>query len=346
VGRLTRRVLEHRSTETDPIERGRGLGRALAPAVANTVRTYVRLLHEATRLSRPAMQEAGARVRAQLAARRPDLVAELDGIAAGSGQDVRLLCAVNARTELLAGVPAAECSLVARPGALAQTWDWHPALRASLVTWIVEQGRGRWFATVTEAGVLGKLGVSSAGLCVGLNFLRSSADGGVDGTPIHVLLRELLDRADSLGGARAELRAARPAASSCITLADREEVVAAELSPAGCAFVAAEADGLLVHTNHFLAPLAARDLELADGDGTLRRRAHLRAAARRDGFAPESLLRAHTGGPQPVCRHEDPRDPWSDRRATLAAVAMAPGRLRVAAGPPCEVAFTDVRLPG
>ena len=62
-------------------------------------------------------------------------------------------------------------------GLLAQNWDWHPDLRASTVVWIVEHD-DRWFATLTEAGILAKIGLNSAGLGVCLNILRTTADGG------------------------------------------------------------------------------------------------------------------------------------------------------------------------
>ncbi len=109
------------SREPRPGDRGRGFGRALADQVAATVATYRRLLRSVADL-RAAGDEVGARL-------DPELVTELEGIAAGAGQDVRELLAINARTELMAGVPG-ECSLFGRvepAGAwLAQTWDWHP----------------------------------------------------------------------------------------------------------------------------------------------------------------------------------------------------------------------------
>ena len=53
---------------------------------------------------------------------------------------------------------------------LAQNWDWHPDLSASTVIWIVEHDDS-WFATLTEAGILAKIGLNDAGLGVCLNIL-------------------------------------------------------------------------------------------------------------------------------------------------------------------------------
>jgi isopenicillin-N N-acyltransferase like protein len=332
----------HRSAEIAPTDRGHAFGVARRDAVANTVAVYRRLLAETAGLSGADIRSAGRRVGAQLDRRWPDLVGELEGIAAGARVPVDLLLAVNARTELLGGA-GGECSLVASVEdgrcVVAQNWDWHPDLGPSLVAWVVSQQAGRWFTTVTEAGMLAKLGLSSAGICCGLNFLRTSLDGGVDGVPIHVLLRVLLDRIDTFADALELIRSAPVSGSSCITLGSTE-LVAAELSPAGCRLVRPDADGRLTHTNHFVAgPPAGDDLEAAEAPSTLIRLSLLAYG--------QDALRSHANAPESICRHASPRDRWADRRATLASLLMEPGtpRLRVAAGPPCRHALADVTLP-
>jgi isopenicillin-N N-acyltransferase-like protein len=192
------------------------------------------------------------------------------------------------------------------------------------LVWVVEQPGGRWFATLTEAGILGKIGLSSAGLCFGLNFLRCSLDGGLDGVPVHVLLRRLLDRTDSLEDAVALLRTARVSASSCVTLGSPDEVVAVELSPGGARVLRGEP---LLHSNHFLAgPPAGEDLEAAEEPSTLDRLAELERS--RSLSAPA------------LCRHDGDV-------ATLASVVMEPGvpRMRVSDGPPCSHPLEEVALP-
>ena len=54
-------------------------------------------------------------------------------------------------------------------------------------------------STFTEAGLLAKTGLNDAGLGVTLNFLASDADGGLDGMPIHLLLRMLLEEGTDHG---------------------------------------------------------------------------------------------------------------------------------------------------
>lgn len=253
-----------------------------------------------------------------------DLAAEIEGIAAGAGVAVDALLAMQARTELLAG---AECSLIGTPGRVEQNWDWYPEIVP--LVWVVEQGEGRWFCTFTEAGMVGKIGLSSAGLCFGLNLLSCSLDGGLGGVPVHVLLRTLLDRADTFDAAVAVLCSASVSASSCVTVGSADEVVAVELSPGGARLVRGDP---LLHTNHFLAgPPAGTDIEDDPSTG-------------------ERLRVLQSGGSLSapgVCRHDDPRVPWPERVATLASVVMEPGvpRLRIADGPPCETPFAEVPLP-
>jgi isopenicillin-N N-acyltransferase-like protein len=273
-------------------------------------------------------------------------VEELEGIAGGAGVDVRELLAVNARTELLAGTQAAvgECSLVARRAAgggwLAQTWDWHPDLRTSAVAWTVSHAGG-WFQTVTEAGVLAKLGHNRDGVACGLNFLTCSTDGGLDGVPIHVLLRLVLERCSDGPSARELLAGTRTSASSCVTVATATDLFAAECSPGGARLVEPDADGWLVHTNHFLAePPDGYDPMPAAHPGTLERFARVARAARAGAAVPQ-VLAQHGALTEPVCRHDDPAVAWPDRRATLLAVWAQPAlrSFRVARGEPCTAPF-------
>jgi isopenicillin-N N-acyltransferase-like protein len=342
----------------------------MSRAVDNTVVVYRRLLAERGGWTRAELRDHGRRVAGAMAAMElGDLVDEIEGIAAGARHDAEELVAINARTELLArSVPISECSLVgvvSNAGAprclLAQNWDWHPDLRESLVWWHVEGRGSRWFTTLTEAGMVAKLGMNSRGICVGLNFLSSSADEPLAKVPLHVLLRVLLDRTDTLSEALGLLLGADVAASACVTVgcADQEEAaaVSVELSPAGANVVWPDREGRLVHTNHFLAaPSPARDTGLAEGADSLVRWWSLsRRAPGFPGASPEGLLGvlgSHHGAPGSLCRHPRAGAAWLDRVETLLSVVFDPGALTmtVVPGAPCpsagkgRMAFAGSRL--
>jgi isopenicillin-N N-acyltransferase like protein len=339
----------HHSREESPAARGRAFGSAQRAAVANTVAVYRRMLG----LGDAELERLGSAVGERVCSKWPALAEELCGIASGAGVEPALLWAVNARSELLGG--DGECSLIGRLDgsrvSIAQNWDWHPSLAASRVLWTVEE-HGRWFTTFTEAGMLAKVGLNSRGLACGLNFLVTDMDGGVDGIPVHVLLRLVLQECGSLVEAMRLLLDARVCASACVTLAGAETdgagLVAVELSPGGAAVVWPGADGVLVHTNHFLGALACgRDLEIVERPGTLLRRERLLALVA-GGAGDADALACHYPAAEPVCRHDDGGDvAWADRRATLLSLVLDPSvpSFEVCAEPPCGGGYERVALP-
>ncbi len=143
---------------------------------------------------------------------------------------------------------------------LAQNWDWMGWQREAVC--IVKNVQ---FITLTEGGMLAKIGVNRHGLAVGLNILRSQDDQAENATgmPVHIVLRYLLEQAESVPAAQKWLEAQSFSSSSNIMAADVGGTVAAfELSPRGCARVDGQ-HGIVLHTNHFLharcAPLEGND---------------------------------------------------------------------------------------
>jgi isopenicillin-N N-acyltransferase-like protein len=313
----------HWSAEPTRAGRGEAFGRAQAAAVQHNVAVYRRMFSERG-VSIPDTLEF-------------PLTEEIDAIARGAGVDPHELRAVNARTEILGG--ADECSVVAGGPLLAQNWDWHPDLSASTLVWIVETP-DQWFATVTEAGMLAKIGLNSAGLGICLNILRCSEDTGVvTGTPIHVLLRQVLEQCEIVEEAVELLTGARVDASSAVTVATPGDVAHVELSSGGANVLRGKTGA---HTNHFLEPPPRGfDAMVEDSPTTVQRLETVRRVPLLD------ALRSHDGHPQGVCRHVDPDEPWVDQSVTVASVVMNLEKLRlhVADGPPCTHEHAELTLP-
>jgi len=346
----------HRSPESDPGTRGYSLGRAQSKAIANTVAVYERMFSEDMGLARADVLSRGGEVAERVGAVRPDLVEEMSGIAAGAGQPEELLAAINARTELLAGGElasgAGECSVagMASPGGgrcvLAQNWDFHPDLAPSRLVWTIELANGAWLCTFTEAGLLAKTGLNDAGLGVTLNFLASDADGGVDGLPVHVLLRMVLDSCRDAGQAARLLEKAAVSASACVTVAtagDDPSLAAYELSPRGTRAIQADERGRLAHTNHFVGAVPVRDLLASgpSGAGSVSRLEQVEAGLREiDSEEPVRELQALLSTRRPgeedgsVFRREVEEGPWLQRCATLATLVydLAARRMWVRVG--------------
>jgi isopenicillin-N N-acyltransferase-like protein len=365
-------IARHVSPPATPAGRGREFGAAQAGLVAHTLARYRELFAATQGLGPAQIRELGGRVADTLHRDWPGLAAEIEGIAAGAGADTSELFAANARTEILSGAAAPECSVIgvlpdrSATGSLllAQNWDWHPGLAPSRVLWTIAGPDGRWLTTLTEAGLLAKVGLNSSGLGVTLNILHCSRDGGVGGLPVHLLLRLLLQERDDIESALALIRQARMTASSCITVgwqgggAGGEAgdgggagLVSAELSPGGPAFVW-PADGLLLHTNHFQpAPPAGQDLYAQDWPDTRRRLADLGRQVGGSGAVSageiQAALRSHAGGPLSVCCHGERAEKFADQSATLASIILDLGRreMTVAPGQPCTQPYQPVPVP-
>jgi isopenicillin-N N-acyltransferase like protein len=352
-------LAEHISTESSVADRGRAFGRAHAPAVGNTLAAYERLFGELHGLDPAAIRALGRRAGEGLGARQRD---EIAAIADGAGVDADCLLAANARTEILAGSRPAECSAIgvlpersSGPTILAQNWDWHPDLIESRVVWTIVEPDGRWLTTLTEAGILAKVGLNSHGVGVCLNILGSSADGGVGGAPIHVLCRRVLEEAHDVTQALALLRAATATASSCINVAHCDDEGSAmasfEVSPAGVGIVEPR-DGVLLHTNHFLTPIAnAEDTARRDWPDTVDRLHELDARVRRgpgviDEDTVKTALRSHDAGRIAVCCHDLHNPVAADRQGTLASVFLNldERRMQITDGPPCRAPYRPVAV--
>jgi isopenicillin-N N-acyltransferase like protein len=347
-------VATHRSGERHPADRGLQFGRAQARAVANTAAVYRRMFHEDRGLGPADIGERGRQAQARIRAFRPALADEIEAIAAGAGQSPDLLFAINARTELLAGGvvagTGAECSTVAvldgerTSGLIAQNWDFHPDLAWSRVLWTVDDGAGRRFTTFTEAGIFAKIGANANGVALAINFLATDRDGGLDGVPVHVLCRAVLEDARTVQDAR-ELIAGTPvSASVCMTVAGPDgaggvTACAFERWPGGTEEVAAGPQRPWVaHTNHFLGPIGARDT-LAEGPSSPSTHGRMQqlVATLESAPAPDltqvAELLASRGGPGrvPILCADDPALPWLERCATLATVGLEvpSGRVRL-----------------
>jgi isopenicillin-N N-acyltransferase like protein len=340
------RLEELRTTELEPRARGQAMGSALGEQIERVLESYLALFETSRELGRDAVQRLGEAALERVAAWQGRLVEELEGVAAGAGVAPELIGALNARTEI---ARAGGCSLIARlDGAegpwLAQNWDWYVDAPDRCVVWTAELVGGERLVTMTEAGILGKLGMNSRGLAVGLNILQHRRDGGPMGVPIHIILRSLLDSCGTIEDAEALIADAPTSASSAITVVDAAGGGAVfELSPSGYARIDPR-DGRLAHTNHFVDPGLGdgEDSEL-DRDGS-RDRLELIEAVRPDTLeAAQELLRDHSGSPESICRHDAPSAlAGLPPAGTVVSVSSEPahGRFHVAAGPPCTYAYT------
>ncbi|NBP34558.1 MAG: hypothetical protein EBV01_04050 [Betaproteobacteria bacterium] len=360
--------------------RGERYGRLARDRVIHSVQTYARLFADCgldwTEAGRRAMQYRDA-----IDATDPQLLEEIEGIAQGAKLVFSDVLALNCRTEILPATFLArvsdqsaearahnqalglldwgECTAIAvSPDAsddghtwLAQNWDWIGRQRDALVLLHTRDAMGRAIATLTEAGMLAKIGLNDQGMAVGLNILRSITDGSRPGVPVHVLLRHALSF-DSLKRFRIRLAelAAGPGfgAASNIPAADAHgDIGSFEISPSAWSEYAS-GEAVFVHTNHFLcAPLLEQQAVMASSLSTEARLRCAQAYASKrpiSAAAIEALLRDESDGLLSVCRKPDPALPEQARVESVAGVRIncTERRWWIAPNVPSQVGFDEV----
>ena len=321
-------------------ERGRMHGEIARERVVRSLSHYAHLF-EFCGIGWDEARRRASAYRDAIGALDASLLEEIDGIAAGAGRKPDEILALNARTELLppaflgkAGAPSGECTAIAvRAHAsatggtlLAQNWDWLGAQREALILLRAPESDHPGFLTLTEAGMLAKIGMNTLGFGICLNILRSVDDGKRTGVPVHVLLRALLG-CRKVADAIALASQLTFGSSSNVLCADvTGETASLELSPRGVGVVPSTG-GTLCHTNHFIASgTEGWQLALADNLSTEPRleRARRHAAALETHGVEDlkTLLRDESEGFLSICRRPDPSLPEEARIETVASVIM------------------------
>ena len=362
---------------TDPRSRGAEIGTAHAADIREAVRRYLEFF-EIRGVSGSRVREIAESCFAALAEWAPNLAEELTATAEAAGVERWRLAALNARTEVLAVVEPdteGECStaIFAPPGSAApqsiQTWDWHehlcprgfvfsytpdaPAATAGLGAGPDSVRRVGRVAMFTEFGVLGKIGVNDAGVGVHFNILHHTSDRGTGGVPVHAIARRVLDEATSVDEAEAIIRSAPASASTVLTVLARDEAphraACFEISSERVAVVRPNADGVLLHTNNFIAEEQLPGEATRDASTTYVRLAHLGAQqASMAGLGIEeraAQMCGEAGAFAPVCFRPDPAEPLHEQWTTLLTVGLnvVDGELEYFPGSPAALAEHGAR---
>jgi isopenicillin-N N-acyltransferase like protein len=367
-------AIPHVRVEGTSLQRGRQYGAQARDRVHRSVQEYRQVFAHYAGWDWETVRREAARFETRIADFRPAYLQEMRGIAEGAGLYLADVLAINMRTEVMyaatarqaplaareahtAHQPPAECSAFAvvpapsRRGAtlIGQNWDWLLHAAHTIVVLEVRQDEGPDFVTVVEAGLLAKTGMNAAGLGLATNALVTEADVGAAGVPYHVLLRAVLD-CETVTDALTTLQAGYRSSSA--------NYLIAHASGAALDVEAAPGDftrlyplypeaGVLLHTNHFLAPqLHPQDLSLWAMPSSAVRLQRLRAAMAARHTPPSledmrQLLCDHADHPFGICAHPDPRAHRYNQGATIASVLMdlTAGHLWYAAGNPCQAPY-------
>lgn len=339
-------------------ERGVQHGAKCREQVAATIDTYRQIFRDFVRIDWEEAKRIGESYAGPIERYDAEIAEEIRGVAEGSGFEHAELLALNSRSEIALSARFVDgCTAFSAFGratrgettVLAQNWDWRPSLSESIVVLRIEQPGKPSLTMLTEAGIVGKLGFNSAGLGVCLNAIVTDRVEPA-GTPLHVVLRAILDSrtlGDAIG---AVARAGIAAAANFLVAQHGSGSVDIEAVPGELDVLLPERD-VLAHTNHLqsLRLTSVRDLGASAFPDTFVRLARARrlldeSHGRLDGDVARSILRDHANAPDSICRHVDEVvDPEGKRIHSVFSLAMnlEERKLEVTNGPPCSGEYVD-----
>jgi isopenicillin-N N-acyltransferase-like protein len=326
----------------DARERGHAHGEAKRTAIAEVLDYYLQLFG----VSIEKLCDEARNFASIIHTFNADHAREIEAIAEAAGQDPLLIYALNSRSEILNNVTQSECTSVfsEEQGLLAQNWDWSERLE-QLVFLARIEGPGRHrLVTLTEPGILGKIGMNNRGIGVSLNILKHPEE--LRGLPVHVLLRSILD-CDAMDEVESLLDVACVGKASHVLVASAEGACLSSEFAGTRTFRLSLRDGVLVHTNHYLAAEASNSLEAFPTTHERYEQALgvLCRAASAENI--EALLRDQSRGVQSICRPYSPSDtPGFGNVGTVFTVVMelAVGEMHIHRGPKSDATPYRVRV--
>jgi len=240
-----------------PWEIGFEHGQKAATQIKNSLEFYVGLFKKVTNLDWPEIRETAMQFVPLLEERYPWLEEEMRAIAVGAGVDYADVLALNLRLEIMFGLFHDGCTSLAWKmpdgrSILAQNWDWMIEQKPNVIILNVHQPGKPSFSIGTEAGIIGKIGLNSAGVGICANGIRVH---GVDNnrTPLHICMRLILE-STSKDAAVAAVEKYGGAVSGHLLVADRTGAVGLELTSNSVVKIPMDVEGRIFHSNHLLVP--------------------------------------------------------------------------------------------
>lgn len=348
-----------------PRERGRQYGEQAAERIRRGIEHYTE------QLGRDGLNWAGitglaARFEPEIARFDAGFPEEMRGIAEGAGVDFAAIMLLNARTEILKLAkqrkdtdPDGCTGLVAMPGATAdgrlihaQNWDWKRECAETAVVLKIHRDDGPDILTFTEAGGLARSGFNAAGIAITANYLESDRDYRQTGVPLALIRRKVLETPILALAMHAVYTTPKSASNNMIVSQAEGVAIDFECAPDE-SFQVHPDQGLLVHANHWVSPVALsklRDTGIAATPDSLYRDLRVRdlLAPQRGRITVDAVKAALFDDfqtPWSVCRPPR-RGLTNNLSATVAQIVMVPaaGVMEVAMLPALDRSFTTYTL--
>ena len=335
-----------------PFERGRQHGQLARERVHRSVGHYLAQLGEMG-LSSALIRELARRYLPLAETFDAQYVEEMRGIAAGGDVEFEHIVLINARTEILqlarmesvrtmeprpedpdgcTGVSVLPQATAAGSLLHALNWDWKVECAETAIILRVRREDGPDVLMLTEAGSLARAGMNSSGICITANYLESSRDHQHLGVPHALIRRKLLESSDLALAIRTLCTTAKSSSNNLLLSHAAGFSIDFECAPDEV-FPLYPVDGLLVHANHWISPVALGKLQ--DTGVLLSPDSCYRDWRVREALRPDvgRLTAAHLrdalsdsfGSPWSVCRPPRP-SLFGNLSATVARILMQPAR--------------------
>jgi hypothetical protein len=328
-----------------PYERGVQYGKAVAERVKRSIGLYGGTLDELGFTSSEKARLIGQFAK-EIAAFGAHYLEEMRGIADGAGVCLDDIVMVNARTEIVAQArreknrPEADDDAVdgctgaiilperSSTGRLihGQNWDWRAECADTAIVLRVSRDDGPDFVTFVEAGGLARCGMNAAGIAITANYLESERDYRQSGIPLVLIRRKALEQRHFAMAVRAVATTPKACSNNMMLSTAEGFAIDFECAPDEV-FPIYPTDGLIVHANHWVSPVALAKLKDVGllGDSFYRdwRVQKLLGAGK---ISPDDLKAAFFddfAAPFAVCRPVLPNSA-GDLSATVAMIIMDP----------------------
>lgn len=329
-------------------QRGQQHGEALREAIQATFTFYIDELFADIALSREALVARAFAAENLTQRYAPSRLAEINGIAAGSGLAPWQIFLLNARTEIL-NAKVDECSALffVESRILAQNWDWVEPLEALCAVIRHHNSEGPDYLSFGEPGMVGKIGFNANGIGVCLNILFAAH--GLTGLPVHILIGELLNQADFTSAQHLLSTCGLGKASHLLVAAASGDAISMEYFGED-SYTLRPDNEVLLHTNHCLGlGDAGRTLELANSckryDAL---RGEITGNPSRDLERVKALLSEQDAGVNSILRPYSEQSLLGQHRVGSCASLVMPldgNSMLVRRGPHPQAPFTTVELP-
>jgi isopenicillin-N N-acyltransferase-like protein len=215
------------------------------------------------------------------------------------------------RTEITFGLFSDGCTALSwrtdQASYLAQNWDWMEEQSENLIQLTIQKPGKPVIKMISEAGLLGKIGLNSAGVGVCLNAIKAK---GMDPhkIPCHLGLRMVLD-SSSREEAVKDLSVHGVASSCHMLVADSKGGVGLEWSSKDLRKIEMNASQQVFHTNHYLATHKKGVVDTVWLKDSLLRIVRVEQLCKRLGDSPShdeiaDVFKDEKGLPTSICRNE------------------------------------------